>query len=613
MFLRSQRLLFAAAVVVIAVAVAFIALTRDRTAPIVAPPARPASPAPANPEAIALAPDGGRLAYAAPGPDGRTALWIRSLDSTDARMLAGTERAGAPDWSPDGRFIVFGAGGELQTVEAAGGEPRRLADLQGTHRGSSWNRDGVIVFGSGNVLRRVSANGGQSTPVTELMPGETFHALPWFLPDGHHFLFVAWSAEPQHRAIYVGALDSMTRTRLLAAESKAIYAAAGHLLYLRGGTLMAQPFDASRLQFTGDAVRVASQVWSRLTTGDAAFYASDDGALVYEKMPAAGNSQWVWLDRSGTSTQPAGPRHNASFFSLSPDGKRIAFDEGVSGSPDVWMYDFDRDERTRLTTDSAADRHPIWSPDGGQIMFWSTRATTTRAAGPSSASPGRNAGGGLAGLRSSLFQVSTSGDQPDRIVLSANGGRVMVPWGWSRDGRTIVGQNFDPAKGPAAGDLWSLAISGDRKLVKYLATSFSEGEPALSPDGRWLAYVSNESGPFEVYVRPFPDATGGQWVISNDGGHFPRWRADGGELYYLDARRQVMAVSVKTAARFEVEGSQSLFTAPVEFPTIAQINLPYDVTGDGQRFLFSRPAEAATSTSEPSLTVVRNWHSTLKP
>lgn len=607
--MSNQRILIAGVALALALVAASVAgLRYFRARPASAPSVRLEVPAAGIPHTMAIAPDGGRLAYAAPGPDGKDALWVRSLQSLDARMLAGTEGADLPGWSPDGRFVVFAAEGRLGSIDVAGGPPKTLTTIQGEHRGSTWNRDGVIVFSANSVLHRVSAAGGESTPVTELdgTLGETFHATPWFLPDGQHFLYLAWSTQADHRAIYVGSLDSKARTRLLGAGSKAIYVSPGFILFMREGTLMARPFDAGRLQFTGDAVPVAERVSHDPASGAAAFYASDDGTLLYRGTIASSENasrQWVWMDRSGKTSGRIGPSHNAQFLNMSPDGKRIAFDESVGGSQaDVWIYDIDRDVRTRLTTDSAADRHPVWSPDGSRVVFWSTRAASG-APGGRPALPGGPAARGLRGLIASLFEKPTNDATPEQAFLQADAGTVLVPWDWSRDGRVIVGQRFAPTAGPTASDLWVVPVSGDRKPVPYLATSFSEAEPALSPDGRWLAYVSNETGSFQIFVRPFPAVPQGKWQISTKGGHFPRWKGDSREVYYLDSDRQLVAVSIKTEPGFEVGESTRLFMTPFVFPANAQVNIPYDVTADGQRFLLSAPFNPA----ETPLTVVTNW------
>jgi Tol biopolymer transport system component/predicted Ser/Thr protein kinase len=559
-------------------------------------------PATGSPFLMAISPDGRRLAYVAPSDapsdKGTTMLWVRPLNSLDARMLPGTSGPQSPDWSPDGRFIVFGVPGEqkLKKIEVAGGPPQTLASLRGGYTRGTWNREGTILFGASNGgIRRVSASGGDAPQITALDASlaEFSHNTPWFLPDGRHFLYTAWSNQPENRAIYVGSLDSKDRKRLMTAEGKAIYVSPGLILYLQSQTLMARPFDADRLEFTGEAQPVAEGIAYNPQLGQSAFYASNEGTLIYRKGIGGGEQasrQWVWIDRAGKRTGPVGAPHNATFVKLAPDDKHAAFE----ALGDIWIEDFDRDLRTRLTTDPALDLSPVWAPDGAKLVFASNRGN------PDSAM--------------TLYEKPADGAVPERVLRNAEPGTIVFPSDWSRDGRFIVATKFTVAQGLSQTDVWVLPLSGDQKPFPYLATPSFKGQPALSPNGRWLAYVSNESGSVQVVVQPFPNAGGGKWQISTKGGQFPRWKGDGTELYYLNPDSQIVAVSLTAGDHFDVGKSTPLFSTPLAYPSAGTRGIPYDVTADGQRFLLSvplGPASAATATPTP-ITVVLNWTAALK-
>jgi eukaryotic-like serine/threonine-protein kinase len=614
---NSNRLtwLLGGAVAALLAATSILAFLYFRAPAPDAPSIRFEVPAVGSPFNMSISPDGLGLAYVAPTEDGKNVLWVRALSSLEARILPGTEGADVPDWSPDSRFIVFGADQKLKKVAVSGGPPQTLTSLlPGNRSRAAWNRDGVILYANARVIRRVSDAGGESSPVTEIdnSLGELFHATPWFLPDGRHFLFQVWSEATENRAVYVASLDSNGRTRLMSAESKALYVPPGFILFVRERTLMARPFDANRRAFNGDAVPIAEEVAYSLNNGAAAFYASDEGTLIYRRGTSVtpGTRQWMWIDRTGKVSSPIGERHNVQSLNLSPDGRKIVFHDNVSGQPpDVWIFDLERNLRSRLTTDPAADGFPVWSPDGERVVFGSQRdgnAPQAEARPPAPTGRGR----GSAGV--TLFTKPANGAVPELMLLPPEPNKMMVPYDWSPDGRMIVAQRFEDVA-TAQSDLWIVPLTGDRKPRPYLASAFSEGEPALSPDGRWLAYVSNESGAFQVVVQPFPDPSGGKWQVSTRGGHYPRWRRDGRELYYLDPDRQIVAVSWTTGRGFEVGRSTPLFAAPFTFPdsAINALENPYDVTADGQRFLVSAPLTVSTTTQTP-ITVITNWTSVLK-
>jgi len=397
--------------------------------------------------------------------------------------------------------------------------------------------------------------------------------------------------------ISVASLDSQENTRLLGALSKAVYAPPGYLLFVREGTLMAQPFDAKRIELTGEAFPVAEDVEDSRTTGNAAFTVSTNGSLVYRSGSGSGSGETrlAWFDRQGKQVGTLGPPGEYRNPRLSPDGKRVAVDRLVSGNKDIWLLEVERGTASRFTFDPAEDRYPTWSPDGSRIVFDSLR--------------------GEAGGRS-LYQKASSGAGNEELLLMAGGS----PRDWSPDGRSIVFTQMDRI----VNDLWVLPLDGDprqagtsprqagtegHKPVPFLKTPFSEALANLSPDGRWVAYVSDESGKPEVYVQSFPTPSG-KWQVSTEGGNQPRWRRDGRELFYVSPDRKLMAVPVRLGSTFEAGAPAALFEANIN-PAAgsAGIGHQYDVTADGQRFLLNlEPRETSTA----PLTVVLNWQAGIR-
>jgi Tol biopolymer transport system component len=361
------------------------------------------------------------------------------------------------------------------------------------------------------------------------------------------------------------------------------------MFFLRERTLMARPFDAARLEFTGEPFPLTEGIAFAPDSANFAFTASEDGTLAY-RIGAGG--QWLWMDRSGKSGGSIRGRQSG-FLRLSPDGKRVAFTvaAGARGNADLWMHDIERDARTRLTSDPAYDHWPVWSPDGLTLVFDSTRR----------------------GKEHSLYEIPSNGAAPERLLLEPEPGFGLGALDWSVDGRLLIFSKAQidlPTTLASPGDLWVLPLSGDRKPFPYLTSPFDESEASLSPNGRWLAYTSNESGAYQVFVRPFPDAAGGKSQISTVGGLHPRWRRDGRELYYYEPGGPIVAVAVRTDRNFEVGASTPLFRPPWgRFALPAGAAYPYDVTPDGQRFLVMAPPDAMSS--QP-ITVVLNWSSALR-
>jgi len=497
--------------------------------------------------------------------------------------LSGSENAAYPFWSPDSRSIAFFAGGKLKRIDVSGGPAQTLCDAGGGG-GGAWNRDGVIIFAADNgmPLYRVPAAGGVATAVTTLDESrlEVAHRYPQFLPDGKHFLYLAQSAQTENAAVNVGSLDSKETKRIVTTRAKAEYAPPGYMLFLRDRTLMAQPFDAHKLSLTGDPIPLAEQIGFNGVIGLSYFSVSDNGVLTYMS-GFYGGGQPTLFDRQGKSLSSAGAPGEYFNIFLSPDEKRVAaaISDPQTGARDVWLLDTLRGAPTRFTFDPTEDFLPIWSPDGSRIVFVSDRA-----------------GAG------NFYQKPASGAGNEELLLKTNERKWLADW--SRDGRFIL---YITLSQKTKTDLWVLPMTGDQKPIPFLQSRFNEDHPRFSPDGHFVAYTSDESGKFEVYVQTFP-ASGGKWLVSVNGGAQPRWRRDGKELFYIAPDRKLMAVDVKAeASTFVVGVPKALFqTHVISYPNPRNI---YDVSADGQRFLIITPPEETTSTP---VTVVANWTADLK-
>jgi eukaryotic-like serine/threonine-protein kinase len=531
---------------------------------------------------VKISPDGRQLAFVASESGGKRQLWIRPLESLMARSLPATEGATYPFWSPDSRSVGFFADGKLKKIEVAGGPPLSICDAPDA-RGGSWSRDGIILFEPQfrEPLHRVVATGGKPVAVTKFDASrrETTHRWPFFLPDGRRFLFFSGShstgAESELDAIFVGSLDGEKPKLLVNARSNGAYAA-GHLLFVRQKTLLAQPFDPKSLKLSGDAFPIAEKVQDDPGFFNAVFSVSDEGTLAYQEAGGTtGLSELAWLDRSGKKIDVLGEPADYYGPSISPDGRRVAV--GVGDPGDIWVYDVARRVRTRLTFAGGDDFASTWSPDGTRVAFSSQRS-----------------GSG------DLYAKVASGTGADELLSSSK--IFKVPNSWSPDGRYLAYIAFQGAPGSKA-DLWLLSLA-DRKPSPLLRTEFDEVAAAFSPDGRWLAYASNESGRFEIYVQPFP-GPGGKWQVSTAGGLHPRWRRDEKELFYFAPDGKVMAAEIGPGAAFEAGTPKALFATPFKDVPGA----PYDVSSDGQRFLLNRPIGEETA---PPITLVQNWTEFLK-
>jgi eukaryotic-like serine/threonine-protein kinase len=437
-------------------------------------------------EYVSVSPDGHKLAFTASGA--QSGIWLRDLDTLEWRRLVGTEGAVGPFWSPDSRYLGFAVGRDLKKIEVAGGPPQTLCTISGGVGTGAWNRDGMIVFGvrgvTGEPIRRVSSSGGVASEVTavDLARGETFHALPTFLPDGKHFVYLR-GGSAEVAGIYIASLDvkpaDQPKERIVANTFAAPYVD-GNLFLMREGTLMVQPFDAGKLKLTGEPVPVAEHVG---TEGSAGYFSvSPSGVLAY-RTGSAGNVsilQTSWLDREGmvTSKLEPGPERG---LRLSPGAKfAMGRDAPPAARGDLWMLDLSRGVRTRFTFRQSAGTFPAWSPDGNNIFF----ATSASA------------------VPDTLYEKGVNGAGEEKQILKDTGA-TMAPTDVSPDGRYLLYYAESPKSPKTVVDLWVLPLQGDGKPVLLLGSEFSEALGSFSPDGRWIAYLSNESGRFEVYVRPF--------------------------------------------------------------------------------------------------------------
>jgi serine/threonine protein kinase/Tol biopolymer transport system component len=531
---------------------------------------------------FALSPDGRHLAFVATDASAKTLLWIRSLDSLNSQPLAGTEEAVYPFWSPDNRFVGFFAGSKLKKVQAAGGSVQTLCNAP-VPRGGTWNSEGVILFAPtpNDPIYQVSAGGGEPTQVTTLDRTrlENSHRWPNFLPDGRHFIYSVLGGADT-RGVYVGLLGSKEQRRVLnIPNSDALYAAPGYLLYRREATLIAQAFNGKTLQVTDDPVPIAEPVAFDAASFQTLFSVSETGMLAYS-VGGSIKTQLVWVDRSGKQT---GFIEESGYYfrpALSPDEKRVAVDNvDVQGNRDIWIIELGRGNTTRFTFDPALELWPVWAPDGSRIAFSSNRAGTMN-----------------------LYQRSASGTGPEEVLLQSE--LPKTPMDWSRDGRYLLYSVTDPK---TQSDLWALPMLGDAKPFPVLQTQFNERVPRLSRDGHWIAYTSDESGGWEVYVQTFP-LSGGKWQISTNGGYNPEWRGDGNELFYVSADKKMMAVEVKgEGTTFQRGVPKALFD--LRIPNFFDIRARFAVTADGQKFLINN---LVGENSAAPIAIVLNWTADLK-
>lgn len=531
---------------------------------------------------VAVSPNGHTVAMVGHRESERyNSIWIYEPGAQDATNLANTQGASFPFWSPDGQSLGFFADGKLKKLSLGGGPVQTLCDAS-TGRGGTWNKDGVILFTpSGTLgvgLYRISASGG--TPAQVTVPDknlfEDSNRWPVFLPDGIHYLYSAinLSGRKELYSIYAGSLNSNEKRLVVRAKGNAAYAAPGYLLFYRDQTLFAQHFDDKKFELTGDAVPLLADVQFFPRISQAVFAASSAGLLVAQRNADSGASQVLWFDRKG---QQVGIALNPGIYGnvmLSPNGREVASDttDPASQNTDVWTYDLETRSAKRLTFDPALDSLPVWSPDGSRMVFASNRE-----------------------LKFDLYVKDTNGAQEEKVI--PQDGPDRFPTDWSRDGKYVL-----YGRGP---DLWFLTLP-DLHATQFLKASSTLKSGRFSPDGKWVAYSSNESGRWEIYVTSFPEGHG-KWQVSNTGGEQPRWRGDGKELFYLSSDAKIMAVPVETGAKFDAGTPAALFQAnPREMFATSEI-YAYDVSNDGQKFLINTQLK----TEMTPMSVVLNWASKL--
>ncbi|HVL69583.1 MAG TPA: protein kinase [Vicinamibacterales bacterium] len=531
---------------------------------------------------VALSPDGRLLAFITAGTAGATTLWVRPLDSLEARALPGTEGAQLPFWSPDSSEIGFFAEGKLRIAPVGGGRPRVITDAR-DGRGGTWSREGGILMAPTNSgpLVRVSPNGGDAAPVTTLdeAAGEVGHRFPVFLPGGRAFLYAAVS--PREGAvgyqIFVGSLDTPERTPLVEAQTVPVYAHPGYLLFARDNVLVARPFDARTRTFAGEAQPlgdVVSSLNGLFAVGRAVSTAAD-GTFVYLGGPLA-DTKVLTYDRSGREQGTIElPPAQYTEIAVAPDGRRVALVRKLTTlESDVWLTDLSRGGASRFTFGGTTKTAIVWAATGERIVFSSGRS----------------------GPRNLLVRPSNAATPEQPLYTSA------VPFkdatDWSPDGRWLVMTQLDPK---TRWDLWILPLTGDGTPKPYLQSPFDEQNARISPDGRWAAYLSDESGRTELYVQSFPVPGDKHQVTSGGSGPWLRWRNDGRELAFTDpALREIRAVDVRTGASFETGPPRKLLSLPANTVAI-------DMTPDLQRLLVSVPADSSAS----NVVVVRGWQGAL--
>ena len=549
-----------------------------------------------SPGPLAISPNGRTIAMLATGKDGVRTIWVRALNAVTPRQLPGTDNALSPFWSPDSRHLAFFANRKLKRVDVSGGPPIDLSDAPAP-LGGSWSRQGVIIFAvnaPGTGIQRVPEGGGTPTAATSFAAGENLHSRPYFLPDGRRFVFRALAPGLSARGwTYLASLDSSDRTQLVETESSNTVYSAGHLLFLRGSTLIAQPFDPDRGALNGESYPVAESLHALGNVPVGVFSASQNGVLVYQSGSMAHGTELVWFDRKGARLDKVAERGLLADIRMSRDGTRVAYSkrtDGVAVTADIWILDTTTGRSTRATFDAGIEFSSAWSADGRQLAFNSNRHGVF-----------------------DVFMKPSDNSGTDTELWRSD--EAKFPVDWTADGRHLL-VLVNPATGrgrpgepiaPPVQRLWALPLEGERKAFPATGGAASETPGGFSPDpaGRWLTYASNERERAEVYVVPFPP-TGSKWQISKDGGVAPRWSHDGKEIYFIQPG---VPTGMMMAARVDASGSavKVIDITPLFPVTATGPRGNYGVMPGGQRFLINVPASAEQVATLPPPTVVINW------
>jgi len=559
---------------------------------------------------FALSPDGGRMAWVAAQFPDTPALQVGRVGELSFERFPDTENVTQPFWSADGRAIAFIAGGKLRKVDASGGPPQDICDAPNFY-GGSWNADGTIVFGTPAGVFRVSAEGGTPEAVTTTAEGEAGHYWPHFLPDGRRFLYLAWASDAGSRALFAASLDGREPTRVMPLESNAVYTGAGNLLFHREAALYARSFDAGALTATGDPVRIADGIEFSTASGRGQFDAARDGTLAYFEAAASIGRffsaaetlpfQLVWSDWNGQPGDAVGPPGTYRGVELSPDGSRVALHRHDGAGGDVWVILPDNSLR-RITFNPEYDNSaPVWSPDGTDLVYSSHRD-------------------GQWGL----YRKPADGTGVEELLYESP--EPKAPTAWSPDGEYIVFWLQHPQN---SGDLWVLPLTGDGEPTPLVATPSDEKHGQISPDGRWIAYASNETvaNVYEIYVQPFPSGPG-RFQPSTAGGYWPRWGPAGDKLYFLQTIDFPHNNSILSAVDVRAEGDRFEHSLPHEVLDFLAVDvahaggeyLTWAIAPDGQRVLVFQRAPLASATEPETLepgpddprpaigvVIARNW------
>jgi serine/threonine protein kinase len=536
---------------------------------------------PSSPGPVVVSPDGRSLAWAAVGMDGNTRLWVRDLSGTESREIESSDAAAYPFWSPDSRYIGYFSEGKIKKVLATGGPSITIGEAENP-KGGAWKTDGVILYAPAHNsgIFRITDEGGEPVPVTELNESreENSHRHPRFLPDGQHFMYFtrvgAMGTAVEGSGIWIGSLAGGEPRRLTHASSQAEFAS-GHLLFTRGDSLLARPFDAERMEFTGDAQTLVEGVVAMSGAAIAAYSVSQQGLLAYQIGGGDLMTELAWFNREGARLRSLGEPAFHSGPTISPDETRaaVAIADQETGAGDIWIYDLERGVRSRFTFDASEDVTAVWSPDGKQLYWASSRVADF-----------------------DIFSKEVDGADTDQEVQA--GDHVEIPMSVSPDGRYLAYWKGSGA-GVVAADILALDLKNPGEPIGLVVSEFNTGAAQISPDGRWFAYASDESGQSEVYVSSFPQP-GRKWQVSAEGGSQPQWRGDGRELFFLSPAAKLMVAEVDPSGEaFKVGDVKQLF----DTPRMAAAGQDYDVTADGQRFLMNTVGDSAFQ----PITLVVNW------